>query len=109
VPNPIMKRKGDHVIGRFSAPCAITVQGSRCGMGVGMRIGKVIKVAMVAIFCPKVNMLVIMLPLGEMVVQHWAKERHEKDINGNNYDKPMRKNHRIGPSVWGLSGISHLE
>jgi hypothetical protein len=36
---------------------------------------------------------------------NWAKERHEKDIDDNDYDKPMTKHHRIGPSVWGLSGI----
>ncbi|HZA21643.1 MAG TPA: hypothetical protein VFA32_03420 [Dehalococcoidia bacterium] len=54
-------------------------------------------------------MLVIMLPLGEMVVQHWAKERNEKGIHGSERDKPMKKHHRIGPFVWGLSGISHLE
>jgi hypothetical protein len=89
VPNPILKRKGDNVVGRFSASCVITLKGSRCVVGVGMRIGKVIKVDMVAIFCPKINMLVIMLPLGKMVVQHWPKEREDKGIQGSNHDKPI--------------------
>jgi hypothetical protein len=49
-------------------------------MSVGIKMEKVIKVDMVGPCCPKVNMLVIMLPLGEMVVQDWPKERHEKGI-----------------------------
>jgi hypothetical protein len=36
-------------------------------------------------------MLVIMLTLGEVVVQHWPKERQEKGIQDNDDDKPMRK------------------
>jgi hypothetical protein len=62
-------------------------------MDVGMRMGKVIKVDMVGGCCPKVNMLVIMLPLGEVVIKQWPKERENKGIQGSNHDKPMTKHH----------------
>jgi hypothetical protein len=65
-------------------------------MGVGMRIGKVIKVDMVSLFYPKVKMLVTMLPLGKMVIQHWPKEREDKGIQGSNHDKPITKHQRRG-------------
>jgi hypothetical protein len=60
-------------------------------MGVGMKMEKVIEVGMLGTCRSKVNMLVIMLTLGEVVVQHWPKERQEKGIQDNDDDKPMRK------------------
>jgi hypothetical protein len=70
-------------------------------MSVGIKMEKVIKVDMVGPCCPKVNMLVIMLPLGEMVVQDWPKERHEKGIQDNDDDKPMTK-HCCRGRIWQL-------
>jgi hypothetical protein len=96
VPNPIMRRKGDNVVGRCSVLCAITLRGSRSVVSVGMRIGKVMKVDMVSVFCSKVKMLVIMLPLGKMVVQQWPKEREDKGIQGSNHNKPMAEHHCRG-------------
>jgi hypothetical protein len=65
-------------------------------MGVGMKMEKVIKVDMFGPHCSKVNMPVIMLPLGEMVVQHWPKERREEGTDSSDHDKPMTKHHCRG-------------
>jgi hypothetical protein len=98
----------------------ITGRDGRCVMGVGMKMEKVIEVGMLGTCRSKVNMLVIMLTLGEMVVQHWPKERREEGTDGSDHDKPMTQHHSRGcsrrlciphfrlipwPSVWGLSGF----
>jgi hypothetical protein len=89
--NPSLRRKVDNFVGRFIALRTITRRNDRRVMGVGMKMEKFIKVGVLGTCWPKVNMLVTMLPLGEVVVQHWSKERHEKSIHDNDDDKSMTK------------------
>jgi hypothetical protein len=81
LPRPILGCQVDNFVGQFIARRAVTGRGDRRMVGVGMRMEKFIKVDMLGACCPKINMLVIILLLGEVVVQHWPKEWRQESIH----------------------------